>query len=83
MPSNLDEQVARWHLEGAKLMGSIEFTAPDGHTTKINIDGTIETTLDVPFVEMCDGCETWRDIFAGAYTSSDGITLLWLCERCK
>lgn len=66
-----------------KTMGSIEFTKPNGETTKINIDGTIETTLDVPFVEMCDGCETWKDLFHGAYTSSDGITLLWLCERCK
>ena len=64
-------------------MGSIEFITPYGRSTKINIDGTIETTIHGPFVEICDGCETWQDLFQGSYTSSDGIALLWLCERCK
>jgi hypothetical protein len=64
-------------------MGSIEFIKPNGESTRINIDGTIETSLDVPIMDLCDKCETWQNKFTGAMTSSDGLALVWLCERCK
>jgi len=83
MQPNLVHINSRRQVEGAMVMGSIEFIHPSGKTTKMDIDGTITTEWNPPTIEMCDSCETWQNLSLGQYTASDGLTLIWLCQHCK
>jgi hypothetical protein len=69
-------------LEGAKLMGYVEFIRPDGSKKTIGYDGKVTETSRLE-MDFCDKCQKWQPKEFGRYEGSDGILLLWFCMDCK
>lgn len=72
-------------MEGAKLMGSMEFIKLNtGERTRIDIDGTVvKDQIDPPRIEWCDRCEAFKRFDGGRYEYVQGLEQIWICELCK
>jgi hypothetical protein len=85
MHANLAHTRQRWKVEGAKLMGSIEFIKLNtGERTTIKHDGSIEKDqVEIPKIEWCDRCQSWKSFDFGRYDFVMGSAELWYCMECK